>query len=547
MSQAGIIDVEGSHPQIPTSFVTNSGTAIPLANVLEVLGTTVVNQNIPIRTTGSGNTVTVQAQYAISNAISDATKAGFSSFDSTYFTVDANGFVSLGGGGTILETLSDDVGTIVTPISNNIQLAGHVLTGTGSTKFSTVTAGTHLLNINPMTTARWIVDPLGYNGTHTTIQSAINSAVSGETIFIMPGLYIENLTMKSGVNLCAYLCDAQSNASIVNSNVVIEGKITVAGGFICCLSGLRLRTNADFFLVCGGASLTILDNCYLDCSSSVGISSTGAAIYLFSCTGDIGSNASSLFASTGTALFNFYDLNITNTGASSVASTFAGGSLYINNCYLSFPITTSGASLAVITNTSFIQQANATSLTVNGTGGTISDGCYFSSGSSSAISVGAGAALTLSNATVSSTNTNPITGAGTLKYGSVDLTGTGIAVNTTSQTPLNLFLSNISVQKITMQSGLLSKLTTPGAYPYTTLTTDYIILVDSTSARTINLISSPDTGTTYRIKDNGGLAGTNNITISGNGKNIDGSASYIVNTNYGSVDVAYNGTQWNVL
>ncbi len=95
MSQAGLVDIEGSHPQIPTEFVTNNGIAVPIANVLEILGTTVANHNIPLETTGSGNTVTIEAQYATSNATSDATKAGFASFDSTDFAVDANGFVTI--------------------------------------------------------------------------------------------------------------------------------------------------------------------------------------------------------------------------------------------------------------------------------------------------------------------------------------------------------------------------------------------------------------------------------------------------------------------
>lgn len=545
MSQAGLVDIEGSHPQIPTSFVTNNGTGIPIANVLEILGTTVANHSIPIETTGSGNTVTVVAQYATSNATTNATKAGFSSFDSSYFNVDANGFVSLGGATTILKTLSDDVGTIVTPLANNIQLLGHVLNGSGLTKFSTVTAGTNLLNINPMTTARWIVDPLGYNGTNTTIQSAINAAVSGETVFIMPGLYIENLTMKSGVNLCSYPCDSQTNG-VATSNVIIEGKITIPAGFICCLSGLRLRTNADFFLVCGSSSLTILNNCYLDCANNTGISSTGAALYLVYCTGNIGINTASLFASTSSALFYFFNLNITSTGATTTASTFAGGSLYINDSYLAFPITTTGNALSIITSTSFIQQANVTCLNINGLGGNIADRCYFASGSASAISIGGSAVLALSNSTIQSTNTNAITGAGTLQYGSIDFIGTAVAVNTSFQTPLNVFLSNISVQKIKMNSGLISTITSPGAYPYTTLATDYVILVDSSVARTINLIASPATGTTYRIKDSTGSAATNNITITPAAGNIDGAVNYIMTTNYQEIDIIYSGTQWNV-
>lgn len=96
-------------------------------------------------------------------------------------------------------------------------------------------------------------------------------------------------------------------------------------------------------------------------------------------------------------------------------------------------------------------------------------------------------------------------------------------------------------------SGRVVKITTPGAYPYATLITDYLILVDTSSARTINPIASPVTGTTYRIKDNVGSAAANNITITPTGKNIDGAASFIINTNYGSVDIVYNGTEWSIL
>jgi hypothetical protein len=96
-------------------------------------------------------------------------------------------------------------------------------------------------------------------------------------------------------------------------------------------------------------------------------------------------------------------------------------------------------------------------------------------------------------------------------------------------------------------SGRVVKTTVPGAYPYTTLTTDYVILVDTSSARTINLIGSPVTGTTYRIKDNVGSAASNNITIIPAAGTIDGAASYVISSNWGSVDLVYNSTAWRIL
>lgn len=91
----------------------------------------------------------------------------------------------------------------------------------------------------------------------------------------------------------------------------------------------------------------------------------------------------------------------------------------------------------------------------------------------------------------------------------------------------------------------LVNVTAPGAYPYTTLATDNVIIVDTSAARTIIPMAAPATGQTYRIKDNVGSAAANNITITPSGNNIDGAASYVINNNYGSVDIVYNGTQWN--
>ncbi len=96
-------------------------------------------------------------------------------------------------------------------------------------------------------------------------------------------------------------------------------------------------------------------------------------------------------------------------------------------------------------------------------------------------------------------------------------------------------------------SGRCYKITTPGAYPYTTLITDHVVLVNSSSARTINLIASPTNTPVVIIKDSTGGALINNITISGNGKTIDGSASTSIAANYASRTLVYNGTEWNII
>jgi hypothetical protein len=51
-------------------------------------------------------------------------------------------------------------------------------------------------------------------------------------------------------------------------------------------------------------------------------------------------------------------------------------------------------------------------------------------------------------------------------------------------------------------------------------------------------------GDTYEVADSAGTAGTNNITIQGNGTTINGLSSYTINTNFGYVELIRNGTEW---
>jgi hypothetical protein len=54
------------------------------------------------------------------------------------------------------------------------------------------------------------------------------------------------------------------------------------------------------------------------------------------------------------------------------------------------------------------------------------------------------------------------------------------------------------------------------------------------------------TGTVFIVKDAAGVASINPITVTATASTIDGAASAIINTNYGSLTFIFNGIEWNI-
>jgi hypothetical protein len=146
---------------------------------------------------------------------------------------------------------------------------------------------------------------------------------------------------------------------------------------------------------------------------------------------------------------------------------------------------------------------------------------------------------------VSSESVTPIISGGSLgpsgvtagAYGTASQVGTftvDAAGLITAASNTQIYLDRLRLPVSTKTSG-----------PYTILATDFLVIGDTTSGSfSILLPATPAAGDTYCVKKS---VAANTLTLDGNGKNIDGTASIAITTQYTSYTVIYNGTEWSII
>jgi len=84
----------------------------PIVGIITFHGDVVSNHSVPVETRSRAlNVMNLEVQYATSAAATDGTKSGLAHFNSSMFTVDASGFVSLAGGGLAIDQINVDANT----------------------------------------------------------------------------------------------------------------------------------------------------------------------------------------------------------------------------------------------------------------------------------------------------------------------------------------------------------------------------------------------------------------------------------------------------
>jgi len=231
MSQGGILSVTGSSPTIPTSFVTDSGTATPAANTLNVIGGTAIS------TSGSGDTLTIEFSVNIDQyhaliggpgntiiSVAPSATSGVPLISQGSSAYPTFGTVGVSGGGTGLSSIT----------------AHNLIVGNGSLDPNLIppsaSSGIALISQGSSADPTYGTVTVAGGGTGLTSITANNLLVGNGTA--SPNLIPPNAT--SGIPLISLGAGSDPN----------YGTAVVSGG------GTGLTSTTAYAVICGGTTAT---------------------------------------------------------------------------------------------------------------------------------------------------------------------------------------------------------------------------------------------------------------------------------------------------
>lgn len=469
-------------------------------------------------------------------------------------------------GTSVTETLTPDSGGAVNPVANNIDVNGIG----GNT---TLNGGSGILQIdNEYWLSPYVVDSNvtpGSRASYSTIQSAINAAntAGGGVVYVRPGNYTENLTLQPAVNLVATSVVAQVsllapfNGSVVFGNHTLSGagEMSVAGMVFEAASGVILTTSSS------SSPLQInLNDCTFTNSSGTCISSS---------------------ASGGGSTQHNIDNCTFNSSVTTSACIQLGASAFVqmSDCTVN---SDNGDGIALTAPLSFfrngiINAGNGSSVVINGASGppepildlfyslVIGQVCFtfnanglVGCGFNALVSFDGGGNYAIGGTGSIENNFNIYPYNNTLAAGITDLPIVGRA-RATAGTSGTAFAGVASFDStdfmVTDGFVTFTGSATPGPYavtlvnngasPYTVLLTDQYLRTDC-SGGVVSLLfpNAPPTGQYWIIKDSTGNSALNNITVTTVSGLVlfDGATPYTMKTNYESISILFDGTNYEV-
>lgn len=433
-----------------------------------------------------------QSGYVVFDGISTFTGRTFQAGSGITLTnasgVSGNTTIGLTAGGSSILTLTGDIGGAITPTANNVNVFGQ-LAGTSQVMETNGTLGTSTITFEDRTWyTKYVVDPsaaVGLRSTYTTIQSAITQAIA------------DGAVGTSGV--CILVRNGSYNETITVSTAGVN--ITISG------TG-------------GKSSLNVLN---------------GNPVFTGSFTN----------SGTGTITFN----NIDSSTVATISNT-STGSIYINNCACNASLSNTTIAGGLTINSSIL---GSTSVTLSGGTMTVWGSSY--SATATTYSNAASAAFYFSS--VGGTFSGITSSAVSFNNSYVPLLvnnmtgGTFLLFNVTFGS-FDFYANSSILYKLQSlnQGNVIQSIKSAGNYIIVANQDYYVGITNTAAPRTVTLPSTVViTNQAFIIKDESGAAATNNITVSVNGgvKTIDGLTSFIMNTNYGSLTLKYDGTNYFII
>lgn len=324
-----------------------------------------------------------------------------------------------------------------------------------------------------------IVDSTGH-GDFTSVQAAINAASAGQTIFIRPGTYTENLNVNKNIVLTAYDGNGLNYDGGPNAqNVTIKGQLTCTSNAVTVnFTGLAFADNgASIFSEAAAHQFDFyFRNCYFVSPSNQTFfdysGSGGVRLFFWECNADLnGNNAFFTIAGSGGTSVFLYDCNFIDTGGlTSATSNFSttNGFLFVFNTFYGQGIFCFNNFAYEIENTTLGQDGtpgSAVFTASNTASGTIRQSTLDSNSGNPALSINVGASCTITNCTVRTSAANAFTGAGTVNYSGITFLITQ-TTNVTTETyfPLTVKQGGSGASTFTAYAPITAGTTTTGAF-----------------------------------------------------------------------------------
>lgn len=264
---------------------------------------------------------------------------------------------------------------------------------------------------NNYATNKFIVSSIPSEGNYSTIASALAAASAGDTIFLKPGTYAENISMIAGVNI------ASDTVGSAGEDVIISGTVTCNYSGSCSFSGITFQTNgADAINSSSGSAVLEIINCSFSCYDYAYCITSSNGSFKLVCNYCLASSSNASYTLFNISSMNsarFVNCDFGNLGIAVTAqSLLASSRMKIESSIWSFPIKTSGTGEVKFENSTFdTASANTVCIQISSgaTGATNVDNAILTSGTASGLKQASGTVLNVHNVVFYNSNSKDIT------------------------------------------------------------------------------------------------------------------------------------------